>query len=133
MPDPFGGRSEISSEEWQAFLHGDAVETRQDHPGRPIAAPPAHETETRFRDRVVAYATSLGWLAYFTQRSDRSPAGFPDLVLVRGDRTLFRELKVGRGRLSQEQWRWLRALIVAGNDVAVWTPADWGAIVRELA
>ena len=60
-------------------------------------------------------AQGLGWgLAYHTHRSDRSPAGFPDLVLVnvRAGRLVFAELKRQRksAKPSPAQVAWLEGL-----------------------
>src|SRR5690606_30920215 len=51
--------------------------------------------EAVLQAQVIKVAKGLGFLAYFTHDSRRSPSGWPDLVLVhpiRG-RLLFRELK----------------------------------------
>ncbi|MFZ8417681.1 VRR-NUC domain-containing protein, partial [Staphylococcus aureus] len=55
------------------------------------------------------------------------PAGFPDLVLVHGDRgrILYRELKSTKGRVSPAQTEWINDLISAGQDAGVWRPQDW--------
>jgi hypothetical protein len=47
---------------------------------------------------------------------------------------MFRELKTERGRLSDDQRTWLRALTAAGIDAAVWRPADLlaGRVLHEL-
>src|SRR5690606_4527127 len=86
------------------------------HTGRSRAAPPAggrggvgmltrpKVTESAFQRQVLALAKMLGWrTAHFrpamNQRGDwRTPVagdgkGWPDLVLVKGERVLFRELK----------------------------------------
>lgn len=91
-------------------------------------------SEKDLQAQVVELAQRLGWLYYHTHRSDRSPAGFPDLVLVRGDRILYRELKTSKGRLSAAQQEWLAALVSAGADASVWRPGDWVArrIEKEL-
>src|SRR6478752_6101032 len=60
--------------------------------------------------------------------------GFPDCVIA-GDRgVLFRELKATSGRLRPDQRAWLERLNKAGQDAAVWFPADLvdGRIRREL-
>jgi VRR-NUC domain-containing protein len=81
--------------------------------------------------RDVAYTFS--WLRYHTWLSRHSPAGFPDEVLVRGDRLVFAELKSEKGKLSDEQERWLEALRgVPGVEVYVWRPADVDAIATAL-
>ena len=59
---------------------------------------------------------------------------FPDLVLVREDRVLFRELKTMKGRTTPDQKKWLELLNAAGHDAAVWRPVQWfdRTIEREL-
>lgn len=93
-------------------------------------------TEAVLQTRVIAHARATGWLAYHTHDSRRSQPGFPDLVLVseRRGRVLFRELKTERGRLSEPQREWLRALAAAGQDAAVWRPTDLFAdrVLNEL-
>jgi VRR-NUC domain len=91
-----------------------------------------HVTEKQFMAAVVEMAQMLGWLSYHTHDSRRSEAGFPDIVCVRRDRVLFIELKTEKGRLSEEQERWLSALGLAGADVHCWRPSDWPAIEETL-
>lgn len=76
--------------------------------------------------QVRRLAVDLGWLVYHTHDSRRSEAGFPDLVLVNAKqgRTLFRELKRMRGRVSPDQRIWLDALQLVGQDAAIWRPDD---------
>jgi hypothetical protein len=59
--------------------------------------------------------------------------GWPDLVLC-GRRLLIRELKGTGGTTSADQKLWLAALLAAGVDVGIWTPADLrsGLIEAEL-
>jgi hypothetical protein len=61
-------------------------------------------------------------------------AGWPDLVLVKDNRCLFRELKGDGGRLRPEQVAWIARLIAAGQDARIWTATDWrdGTIDEEL-
>ena len=100
-------------------------------------------TESAFQRQVLALAKMLGWrTAHFrpamNQRGDwRTPVagdgkGWPDLVLVKGERVLFRELKTDRGVLSPEQREWRDALQAAGADYAVWRPKDWPIIEATL-
>ena len=95
------------------------------------------KAETQFRQSVVDAAVALKWAVQYTHDSRRGPKsgnGFPDLVLVRGSRVLFRELKTdsehSRLRPNQKQWGW--RLTEAGADWAVWRPQDWGLIEKEL-
>lgn len=75
-----------------------------------------------------------GWLFYHTRDSRGSDRGFPDVVLARDKRVMFRELKTQTGNLTPEQQEWGRVLLLAGQDYAVWRPFDWGTerIMEEL-
>lgn len=96
-------------------------------------------TEAALLAQVRQLARVLGWLEYHTHRSDRSPAGFPDLVLVHPvkARLIFAELKRVKGRTAPPQEAWLDALrdvadTVAGSarsgrpavSVHLWRPTD---------
>ena len=96
-------------------------------------------TERELQDAVLATAELLGWHhRYHTYTSKRSPAGFPDLVLIRGDRIIFAELKSDRGRVTVEQASWIDALEVVAEatdfrmSVVVWRPLDWSTGMIEL-
>ena len=106
---------------------------------RPSRAP--DEPEARFQSRVIALAKRAGWLVYFTHRSTHSPAGYPDLCMVKPasatsrGRLIYAELKVGRGKLSTDQMVWLEALrhSVPGVECYCFYPKDWETIVTLLA
>mgnify|MGYP000098728519 CR=1 FL=1 len=90
-------------------------------------------TEKAFAQQVVDLARLLGWRVYRTWLSVRSPAGFPDLVLVRPPRLIFAELKSEKGRLTPAQEAWLELLRqVPGAEVYVWRPADLEEIAAVL-
>lgn len=84
--------------------------------------------------KVRGLAKALGWLEYHTYRSDRSPSGFPDLVLVKPGRLIFAELKQHGGKLTHDQEVWLSMLrrSVSGVEVELWRPEDFGRIVITL-
>lgn len=94
-------------------------------------------TEREFMAQVVAFAKLHGWLVYHTHDSRRCAAGFPDLVLVKGLRLIFAELKVGKNKTSPEQDTWLNALNRAVPALCgaalVWRPEYWHAIKRSLS
>jgi len=91
------------------------------------------ETEAQFQAAVIELAQRCGWLAYHIPDSRRATSpGFPDLVLVRGSRLLFVELKTARGRVRPEQMVWLSALCAAGVRAFVCRPKDWGVLEQEL-
>ena len=89
-------------------------------------------TEKAFQSDVMRVAKMLGWLCYHTFDSRRSASGFPDLVLVR-ERVLFRELKVGKHKLSQSQELWRDSIMDAGGDWAEWRETDMDDIVADLS
>jgi VRR-NUC domain len=102
-------------------------------------------TEAEFTTQVIATARMFGWTtAHFrpalTKHGWRTAVqgdgkGFPDLVLLHVERgeLWFRELKVGKGRPTDEQRAWGEQLAAAGQDFAVWRDTDWDAIVVELS
>lgn len=104
------------------------------------ATPPLREAD--FQRQVTDLAELLGWSwAHFrpaeTARGWRTPVsgplgkGFPDLVLVKGSRLIFAELKRDKGKVSLEQARVLGALADAA-ETHVWTPPDLDAIAATL-
>ena len=91
----------------------------------------ARRTESGYQRTILQLARLLGWrCAHFrpglTRKGWRTPVqgdgvGFPDLVLLRGERLLFVELKGRRGVTSPEQRAWLDALRrVPGAEVYEW-------------
>ena len=91
-------------------------------------------TETQLQRAIIQLAELFGWLVYHTHDSRHSQPGFPDLVLVRGGRIIFVELKSAKGTVSKDQEEWLKRLSATKAEVWVWRPADWlsGAIERVL-
>jgi len=90
-------------------------------------------TEKEFLQQVRDLAKLCGWLVYHTYDSRRSPEGFPDLVLVRGDKVIFAELKGEKGRVRPEQRMWLDSLEkVRKVEACLWRPSDWSKIVEVL-
>lgn len=94
----------------------------------------ADMSEDTLQERIEQLAVELGWLRYHTYDSRRSAAGFPDLVMVRRGRIVWRELKSMKGRVSADQRTWLDALEKANADVGVWRPIDLldGTVLAEL-
>lgn len=89
-------------------------------------------SEKDFQAAVIDLARLCGWKVYHTHDSRRSPCGFPDLFLVRGDRVVVLELKTMHGRLTDDQRAWLDALKRAGIDAWLVRPSDWEWIVATL-
>ncbi|GIV20237.1 MAG: hypothetical protein KatS3mg023_1988 [Armatimonadota bacterium] len=89
--------------------------------------------EKEFLQAVRELAELQGWLCYHTWNSLHSPAGFPDLVLVRPPRVLFVELKTGRRKPTPAQQRWLTQLGACPQvEVYLWTPDCWAEIEQTL-
>lgn len=98
--------------------------------------------ERAFQSAVTDLATATGWRwchhrPAWTQKGWKTALsgspGWVDLVLVRGDRALFVELKAIDGRLTADQRLWLAALRAAGLDARCWRPSDWAEIEEALA
>lgn len=94
----------------------------------------ARETEADFMQRVRDLARACGWVSYHTLGAGARgmEPGWPDLVLVRPPRIIFRELKRQNGKLSPAQETVLADLERCALDVGVWRPADWPEIERTL-
>ena len=100
-------------------------------------------TEKELRTSIVRAARQFGWRVYFTWTSMHSPAGFPDLCMVRGNRLIFAELKTETGKVSPDQQAWLDDLDAlyacdrVGDpmqrvEVYLWRPADIDEAYRIL-
>ena len=89
-------------------------------------------SEREFMRTVIEFANVLGWLVYHVHDSRRSVAGFPDLLMLRRDRQVVAELKIGKKMPTREQVAWLDAFELAGVPAYVWRPSDWPEIERAL-
>jgi Holliday junction resolvase-like predicted endonuclease len=90
-------------------------------------------SEHEFQAAVIELAHLRGWLVFHSYDSRRDPAGFPDLVMVRGHRIMFVELKTERGRVRPQQREWLDALSCTKAEVWLWRPSNWPQIEEALA
>lgn len=100
-------------------------------------------SEAEFTAQVIELAHLLGWrVAHFrpawTNKGWRTPVqgdgkGFPDLVMVKGERLIFAELKSETGRMTPEQDAWHDALRPTGALMAVFYPRHWDVIVEILS
>lgn len=97
-------------------------------------------SEARWQKTVTDAATLYGWLWYHAPanrpvggRILNIKAGFPDLVLVRGDRMLLAELKTQLGKTTpaQDDWLWA-ASQVPGVETYIWRPGDRKAVMQIL-
>jgi hypothetical protein len=90
-------------------------------------------TEKDWQRMVCDLAGWRGWRWHHQHYSKRSPAGWPDLVLVRGPRLIAAELKSERGRVRPEQRVWLDALAaVPGAETFLWRPSAWAQVQAVL-
>ena len=81
-------------------------------------------SEAQFQKIVEGYAKVMGWLYYHTRDSRRSQPGFPDLVMLRGERQVVAELKRQKAaKPSEKQQNWLDGYKAVGAEVYVWRPA----------
>ena len=99
-------------------------------------------SEEDFTTQVVELCQTLGWLVTHSRPARTSKgwvtpiqghAGFPDLVMTRGERVLFAELKSEKGKLTANQEAWLNGLRLSKDvEVFVWFPHDWDQIAEVL-
>ena len=85
-------------------------------------------SEADFQEALVEYAEMWGWLVWHDNDSRRNDAGFPDLVMTRGGKIIFAELKrQKRYTIKPKQLEWIEALgLAAGPNVMAtfWFPSD---------
>ena len=93
---------------------------------------PSRQTEKQFMSQVIRAAKVLGWAHYHTHNSQKSEAGFPDLVLVKRPRVLFVELKAERTKLTSAQRAWIDELRACGQEAYIWRPQHWPNIEKLL-
>jgi VRR-NUC domain len=106
------------------------------------AASVTRPTERECQDTIVEAARWGGWRIFGvrparTKHSWETPIfgdkGWPDLVLVRGERILAVELKRTPNKPEPEQVVWLEVLAAAGVDARlVWVPEEMDDLVAEL-
>jgi hypothetical protein len=97
-------------------------------------------SEAELQQNVIDMAHVFGWLVHAERpamRADgtwRTPIqgdkGFPDLVLARGGRLILAELKSQKGKPSEDQLVWDRALTPIERETETvqiwyWRPAEW--------
>lgn len=88
--------------------------------------------EAAFQATIIQLAQYHGWRTYHTHDSRHSAGGFPDLVLVRSPRLIFAELKTEKGKVSEEQMKWLNELEGTSTEVYLWRPSNWDEIQEVL-
>lgn len=107
------------------------------------ATTPPTPLEADFQLQITQLAHLLGWEDFHvragrTKDSWRTPGsgtmarGWPDLVLVRGKRLLFVEVKRDGGKLTADQERVLGVLDGTSAEVYCWRPADWDQLEKVL-
>jgi hypothetical protein len=93
----------------------------------------AFMSESELQRNVIDMARYLGWYVHaerpaMTSKGFRTAimgnAGFPDMVLCRGNRLIFVELKSAAGTLTEQQVKWGK-LLSNNTTYYVWRPSDW--------
>ena len=88
--------------------------------------------ESEFQRKITDLCDLLHLKWHHETDSRWSKPGFPDLLIAGPNGVVFAELKVGRGKVSEEQRKWLDALAHAGAEVHVWWPDEFEEINERL-
>lgn len=108
------------------------------------ASKPAPMSERDLLEAVLSLCKLYNWRTLHirparTEKGWRSPVqgdgkGFPDLLMVKGDRLIVWELKGARGVATDDQMEWLVALAGVA-DTAIITPQHWhsGDVLKALS
>ena len=95
--------------------------------------PHQFQTEKDFAQAVVDLAHLHNWTVWRTWSSRHSPAGEPDLRMVRPPRVLFAELKVKKNQPTRDQVVALELLRQCpGVETYLFYPPDWDRIEAIL-
>lgn len=93
----------------------------------------ARVSEREFQETVINDAQLGGWKHFHAYSSKRSPAGWPDLALLRPPDLIFAELKDMVRRVTPNQDVWLTGLAqVETVETYVWRPSDMARIRARL-
>jgi VRR-NUC domain len=89
-------------------------------------------SERRYQRQVTDYAEMLGWHWWHTLRSEGSPKGWPDLVLIKRPRIVFLEIKAQRTPVTPEQQACINELRACGQECYIVRPSDFDRLTRIL-
>lgn len=98
-------------------------------------------TEKQWQSWVIRQAMLLGFAHYHAPDNKPDPttgkvqmivAGFPDLVMVKGNRLIFAELKREKGKVTEAQKVWLKRLEATGAECYLWRPSQWQEVLDIL-
>jgi Holliday junction resolvase len=96
------------------------------------------QPEREFMREVIKHLERCGWtLIYHAYDSTNSPAGFPDIIALRGNRGLALECKSQHHHTTTERLRKQEAWIVGFNAIpgfaaAIVRPSDWPWILQVV-
>lgn len=79
---------------------------------------------TRLGLKVLHIKPSLTKRGTWHTSTSPDGKGWPDLSICGPGGLIFREIKAPKGRIRPEQRTWLMDLVRAGQDAAIWRPAD---------
>jgi len=140
-----GPRAVIPFPEAPATLPMPSVELHKPSPQTRVRKR-ASMRESEFQLQVIEYAQIHKWrVAHFRpgrvlrggKEIYETPIGadgrgFPDLLMLRGERAIVAELKIPPNDTTPEQDDWLKSFNAAHVTAVVWRPDDWPEIERVL-
>jgi len=93
-------------------------------------------TEDELLKAITDAMTAHGWIWTHHRRSDRAQLmghpGLPDIIAARGRRAMALELKSAKGKVSEDQRKWLAVLSDAGLEAEVVRPDDLNRVLEWL-
>ena len=84
-------------------------------------------SERALQAAVMRQAKLLGWHCFHTWNSQHSEGGFPDLLLLKGERCVVAELKREDKKPTTKQAIWLLEFETAGIEAYWWRPSNWSS------
>ena len=98
-------------------------------------------TEAEFQRQVTEVAVREGWdwmhigrIGKYTPNGAKGTlgTGWPDLVLVRGPRLIFAELKAQKAGITPQRQREVLSLLSQAAETHIWRPSDLPLILEVL-
>ena len=101
-------------------------------------------SEEDFQKQIIELAHMYGWLVHHSRKVQtidgkwitpiQGDKGYFDLTMARDGKRIIAELKTEKGKPTEEQWKWYRALGKSDENTLICglKPSNWGEIEEAI-